>query len=317
MDNRSAFTYHAALEALSAERLIKVYGNGFCALKGITLSVDSGTIFSLLGRNGAGKTTFLRIMTTQLLPTSGTGRVLGYDIVKEVADVRKRIAVVPQESKPMYLLTVKEHVKYYLMMRGFSMSEASERTRKVLDELGLNEYSDTLCMKLSGGLKRKVLVAMAVATEADVIFLDEPTTGLDPIARRLVWDVINRAAKSGRTIFLTTHNMSEVEAIADKFALINEGELVAQGYVDEVQRMLPYRMRAEVQVTASNPEELSEFGEVIMLGRRLIVYPRDEEESKRLYEFCTERGLKISFSPVGVEDVFIRRVFAHGADEER
>jgi ABC-2 type transport system ATP-binding protein len=317
MDNRSAFTYHAALEALSAERLVKVYGNGFCALKGITLSVDSGTIFSLLGRNGAGKTTFLRIMTTQLLPTSGTGRVLGYDIVKEVADVRKRIAVVPQESKPMYLLTVKEHVKYYLMMRGFSMSEASERTRKVLDELGLNEYSDTLCMKLSGGLKRKVLVAMAVATEADVIFLDEPTTGLDPIARRLVWDVINRAAKSGRTIFLTTHNMSEVEAIADKFALINEGELVAQGYVDEVQRMLPYRMRAEVQVTASNPEELSEFGEVIMLGRRLIVYPRDEEESKRLYEFCTERGLKISFSPVGVEDVFIRRVFAHGADEER
>ncbi|MCL7392870.1 MAG: ABC transporter ATP-binding protein [Thaumarchaeota archaeon] len=317
MDNRSAFTYHAALEALSAERLVKVYGNGFCALKGITLSVDSGTIFSLLGRNGAGKTTFLRIMTTQLLPTSGTGRVLGYDIVKEVADVRKRIAVVPQESKPMYLLTVKEHVKYYLMMRGFSMSEASERTRKVLDELGLNEYSDTLCMKLSGGLKRKVLVAMAVATEADVIFLDEPTTGLDPIARRLVWDVINRAAKSGRTIFLTTHNMSEVEAIADKFALINEGELVAQGYVDEVQRMLPYKMRAEVQVTASNPEELSEFGEVIMLGRRLIVYPRDEEESKRLYEFCTERGLKISFSPVGVEDVFIRRVFAHGADEER
>ncbi|MCL7385564.1 MAG: ABC transporter ATP-binding protein [Thaumarchaeota archaeon] len=317
MDNRSAFTYHAALEALSAERLVKVYGNGFCALKGITLSVDSGTIFSLLGRNGAGKTTFLRIMTTQLLPTSGTGRVLGYDIVKEVADVRKRIAVVPQESKPMYLLTVKEHVKYYLMMRGFSMSEASERTRKVLDELGLNEYSDTLCMKLSGGLKRKVLVAMAVATEADVIFLDEPTTGLDPIARRLVWDVINRAAKSGRTIFLTTHNMSEVEAIADKFALINEGELVAQGYVDEVQRMLPYKMRAEVQVTASNPKELSEFGEVIMLGRRLIVYPRDEEESKRLYEFCTERGLKISFSPVGVEDVFIRRVFAHGADEER
>ncbi|MCL7388302.1 MAG: ABC transporter ATP-binding protein [Thaumarchaeota archaeon] len=317
MDNRSAFKYHAALEALSAERLVKVYGNGFCALKGITLSVDSGTIFSLLGRNGAGKTTFLRIMTTQLLPTSGTGRVLGYDIVKEVADVRKRIAVVPQESKPMYLLTVKEHVKYYLMMRGFSMSEASERTRKVLDELGLNEYSDTLCMKLSGGLKRKVLVAMAVATEVDVIFLDEPTTGLDPIARRLVWDVINRAAKSGRTIFLTTHNMSEVEAIADKFALINEGELVAQGYVDEVQRMLPYKMRAEVQVTASNPEELSEFGEVIMLGRRLIVYPRDEEESKRLYEFCTERSLKISFSPVGVEDVFIRRVFAHGADEER
>ncbi|MEM1754498.1 MAG: ABC transporter ATP-binding protein [Nitrososphaerota archaeon] len=305
------------METIFAERLVKVYGNGFYALKGITLTVNSGTVFSLLGRNGAGKTTFLRIMTTQLLPTSGTGKVLGYDVVEEADEVRKRIAVVPQESKPMYLLTVKEHVKYYLMMRDFSMLEASEKTRKVLDDLGLKEYADTLCMKLSGGLKRKVLVAMAVATEADVIFLDEPTTGLDPIARRLVWDVINRAAMSGRTIFLTTHNMDEVEAVADEFALINDGELVAQGYVDEVQRMLPYKMRAEVQVTASSPEELSEFGEVITIGRRLIIYPRDEEDSRRLYDYCAAKGLKLSVSPVGVEDVFIRKVIAHGVYEER
>ncbi|MEM2910535.1 MAG: ABC transporter ATP-binding protein [Nitrososphaerota archaeon] len=305
------------MEALSAERLVKVYRGGFHALKGITLSVKSGAVFSLLGKNGAGKTTFLRIMTTQLLPTSGTGRVLGYDIVEEAAEVRKRIAVVPQESKPMYLLTVNEHVKYYLMMRGFSMLEASERARKVIDDLDLKEYANTLCMKLSGGLKRKVLVAMAVATEADAIFLDEPTTGLDPIARRLVWDVINRAARSGRTIFLTTHNMGEAEAVADGFALINDGELVAQGDVGDVQRMLPYRMRAEVQVTASNPEELTEFGEVIVVGRRLIVYPRNEDDSKRLYEYCTAMGLKVSFSPVGIEDVFIRQVVARGADEKR
>lgn len=304
------------MEAVSAERLIKVYDNGLYALKGITLTVNSGTVFSLLGKNGAGKTTFLRILTTQLLPTSGTGKVMGYDVVKEAAEVRKRIAVVPQESKPMYLLTVREHVKYYLMMRGFSMAEASEKTRKVLDDLGLKEYANTLCMKLSGGLKRKVLVAMAVATEADVIFLDEPTTGLDPIARRLVWDVINRVATSGRTVFLTTHNMDEVEAVADQFALINDGELVAQGCVDDVQYMLPYRIRAEVQVTASNPDELSEFGEVIMVGRRLIIYPRNDEDSKRLYDYCTAKGLKLSVSPVGVEDVFIRKVFTHGVDEE-
>ncbi|MCS7135935.1 MAG: ABC transporter ATP-binding protein [Nitrososphaerota archaeon] len=305
------------MEAIYAERLVKVYGNGFCALKGITLSVKSGTVFSLLGRNGAGKTTFLRIMTTQLLPTSGIGKILGYDVVKEASEVRKRVAVVPQESKPMYLLTVKEHVKYYLMMRGFSITEASERTRKVLDDLDLKDYADTLCMKLSGGLKRKVLVAMAVATEADVIFLDEPTTGLDPIAKRLVWDVINRAAMSGRTIFLTTHNMDEVETIADEFALINDGELVVQGYVDEVQRMFPYRMRAEVQVVASNPEELSEFGEVITVGRRLIIYPRNEDDSKRLYEYCTAKGLKVTFSPIGVEDVFLREVFTCGVSEKR
>ncbi|PUA32935.1 MAG: hypothetical protein B9J98_03350 [Candidatus Terraquivivens tikiterensis] len=304
------------MEALSAERLVKVYGNGFHALKGITLSVNSGTVFSLLGRNGAGKTTFLRIMTTQLLPTSGTGVVLGYDVVKEAKEVRKRVAVVPQESKPIYLLTVREHVKYYLMMRGFSMVEASEKARKVIDDLGLNDYVDTLCMKLSGGLKRKVLVAMAVATEADVIFLDEPTTGLDPIARRLVWDVINRVARSGKTVFLTTHNMAEVEAVANEFALINDGKLVAQGSVDEVQRMLPYRMRAEVQATASSPEELLEFGEVVPVGRRFIVYPRSEEDSRRLYEYCTARHVRVSFSPVGVEDVFIRKVVARGAEEK-
>ncbi len=305
------------MEAISAERLVKIYGNSFHALKSITLSVNSGRVFSLLGRNGAGKTTLLRIMATQLLPTSGSVRVLGYDVVKEATEVRKRIAVVPQESKPMYLLTVKEHVKYYLMMRGLSMAEASERTRKVLDELDLKEYANTLCMKLSGGLKRKVLVAMAIATEADVVFLDEPTTGLDPIARRVVWDVINSVATSGQTIFLTTHNMYEVEAVAEEFALINDGELIIRGHVDEVQRMFPYKMRAEVQATASDPEELSEFGKVIMVGRRLIIYPRNEEDSKRLYEYCATKSLKVSISPVGVEDLFIKEVLAHGVYEER
>ncbi|MCX8188041.1 MAG: ABC transporter ATP-binding protein [Nitrososphaeria archaeon] len=305
------------MDAIYTESLVKIYKNGFHALKGITLSVKSGTIFSLLGRNGAGKTTFLRILATQLLPTSGTGMVLGYDIVEEAADIRNRIAVVPQESKPMYLLTVKEHVRYYLMMRGFSMAEASMITRKVLNDLDFNDYADKLCAELSGGLRRKVLVAMAVATGADVIFLDEPTTGLDPISRRLVWDVIKRAAVSGQTIFLTTHYMDEVEAIADEFALIDGGELVAKCRVDEVQRMLPYKMRAEIDFTESNQEELSEFGEAIIVGRRLIVYPKSEEDSRRLYDYCRERGLRISFSPIGVEDVFIREVMAHGINEER
>jgi len=297
--------------------LRKVYRGGVEALKGITLTVNSGTIFSLLGRNGAGKTTFLRIMSTQLMPSGGKGYVLGYDVVEEASEVRRRIAVVPQESKTMYLLTVEEHVKYFLMMRGFSSYEASRRTREVLRELALEEYADTLCMKLSGGLKRKVLVAMVVATGADVIFLDEPTVGLDPIARRLVWDVIQRAARSGQTIFLTTHYMEEVEAVASEFAIINAGKVVAGGKVSELDKMIPYRVRVEVPiVAAADFHDFTDFGEVIKVGRRLIIYPRSEESSKRLYDYCVSRGLRVSFSPIGIEDLFIRQVIARGGQEK-
>jgi ABC-2 type transport system ATP-binding protein len=296
------------MEAVVSEDLVKIYEGRVKALDSVSLSVKSGIVYSLLGRNGAGKTTFLRIMATQLLPTSGRGYVLGYDIVSEAGKIRENIAVTPQESRPMYILTVREHVKYFLMMRGLPMYEASQRTSRIIHELGLEEYSNTLCMKLSGGLRRKVLVAMAMATEAEILFLDEPTTGLDPLSRRLVWDVIQRASKSGQTIFLTTHYMDEAEKISNEIAIIHSGRLLASGTLEEFKKVTPYKLKAEIPADNIRIEELKEYGRVLKLGRRIIVYMTDEESSRRLHDYCISAETPVAFSPLSLEDLFIKLV---------
>ena len=296
------------MEAVVSEDLVKIYEGGVKALDSVSLSVKSGIVFSLLGRNGAGKTTFLRIMATQLLPTSGRGYVLGHDIVSEAGKIREKIAVIPQESRPMYILTVKEHVKYFLMMRGLPMNEASQRSSRIIRDLGLEEYSNTLCMKLSGGLRRKVLVAMAMATEAEILFLDEPTTGLDPLSRRLVWDVIQRASRSGQTIFLTTHYMDEAEKISNEIAIIHSGRLLASGTLEELKKLTPYKLKAEIPSDSIRIEELSEYGRVLKLGRRIIVYIADEESSRKLHDYCISMRTPVTFSPLSLEDLFIKLV---------
>lgn len=296
------------MEAVVSEDIFKIYEDGVKALDSVSLFVKSGIVFSLLGRNGAGKTTFLRIMATQLLPTGGRGFVLGYDIFSEAGKIRENIAVIPQESRPMYVLTVKEHVKYFLMMRGLSMYEASRQASKIIRELGLEEYSNTLCMKLSGGLRRKVLVAMAMATEAEILFLDEPTTGLDPLSRRLVWDVIQRASQSGQTIFLTTHYMDEAEKISNEIAILHRGKLLASGSIDQFKKIMPYRVKAEIPSDNVSLEDVRKYGKALTLGRKIIIYMASEEDSKKLHEYCISNKVPVAFSPLSLEDVFIKLV---------
>ncbi|MCS7125910.1 MAG: ABC transporter ATP-binding protein [Aigarchaeota archaeon] len=296
------------MDAIVSEDLVKIYDGKIKALSGVSLKIRTGLIFSLLGRNGAGKTTFLRIMATQLMPTSGKGYVLGYDVISEARKVREKIAVIPQESRPLYLLTVKEHVKYYLMMRGVPSIEASRRASEIIQELELNDYSNTLCMKLSGGLRRKVLVAMAMATGADILFLDEPTTGLDPISRRLVWDVIKKAASSGQTVFLTTHYLDEAEKISDEVALINEGRLIASGKVHELKSSSPHKLKVEINTDSVNIESLREYGRVVRIGRRVWVYVDSEEKARRIYDYCIAEKIQVTFSPISLEDLFVEIV---------
>lgn len=301
------------MEALVSEGLVKIYEGGVKALDSVSLKVKSGMVFTLLGRNGAGKTTFLRIMATQLLPTSGRGYVLGHDIVSEAEKIREKIAVIPQESRPMYMLTVKEHVKYFLMMRGFSMHEASQRTRRVMNEIDLGEYSDTLCMKLSGGLRRKVLVAMAMATEAEMLFLDEPTTGLDPLSRRLVWDAIQRASASGQTIFLTTHYMDEAEKLSNEIAVIHNGRLLASGTLEELKDLSPYKLKAELSADNIEIDRFREFGKVLKVGRRIVIYLLGEESSRALHDYCISMKTPVTFSPISLEDLFVKMVEKNGS----
>src|SRR5919199_4935165 len=162
--------------AIEAKQVSKTYkGSNYAALSAISLDVEPGQIFTLLGRNGAGKTTFVRICATQLMPTAGTINILGYNVVKEPNKVRNIISVVPQEGRPLRALTPWDHVYNWLQIRGESKNKSKEKTERILHKLELYEARNRPAMNLSGGMKQKILVAMAMATNAELLFLDEPT----------------------------------------------------------------------------------------------------------------------------------------------
>ncbi|HEV2230789.1 MAG TPA: ABC transporter ATP-binding protein, partial [Thermoplasmata archaeon] len=218
--------------AIVARQLSKRYGTpskGTDALRDVDLTIPEGRIYGLIGRNGAGKTTFVRIAATQLLPTSGSLTVLGHDVRTEARTIRLSIAAVPQESRPLYFLNVDELVFLYLRMRGMERREARRRTDSVLEELSLTPHRKRLVSMLSGGMRRRAMVAMVLASDADVFFLDEPTTGLDPCARREVWASIRRAKREQRTVLLTTHYLDEAEALSDRLALLDGGVVKLEG----------------------------------------------------------------------------------------
>jgi len=169
--------------------LTKIYGNSKTkALDSVTFTLPSRGIFVLIGRKGSGKTTLVRILATGLEPTSGTASINGIDVIKEASRLREKIAIVPQEARPIPWMTPMQTVTSYLLWRGFNYGEAKQRAFQTLERLGLGGFSNALNRKLTGGMRRKVMVATVLSSEAEVIFLDEPTTGLDPISRREFWE---------------------------------------------------------------------------------------------------------------------------------
>src|SRR5881396_2352308 len=203
------------VEVVRVEGLGKTYPGGTKALEGVSFSIDQGEIFCLLGRNGAGKTTLLRILATQLKPTVGRASVLGHDVLAEPQAIRPHIAVVPQEARPQMLLSPYDHILYFCLIRGQSRAQARERTQKVMEDLGLWEHRDKLASDLSGGLRQRLIIAMAMVADPEVLFLDEPTIGLDPLGRRSVWHMLRELTRKGATILLTTHYLDEAEMLAD------------------------------------------------------------------------------------------------------
>jgi ABC-2 type transport system ATP-binding protein len=294
---------------IEVQKLVKFYGKGTVpALDGLDLEVDRGAIFTLLGRNGAGKTTFLRIATTQLAPTSGWIRVLGLDVMSEAKAIRKRIAIAPQEGRPLWTLTPKDHIVLALMMRGASHSEALKKTKRVLESLELVEVENTHAEELSGGMKQRVLIAMTVACEAELIFLDEPTIGLDPVSRRKVWDeLIRLKTEEGRTIILTTHYMDEAELLSDELAIIDRGRVLANGSPADVRDK---HLDAKIKIDIANGfavEELQEYGKVLRTGNLLRILT-DEARAHKFSEEALNRKATISISPVSLDDVFVELV---------
>ncbi|HME18513.1 MAG TPA: ABC transporter ATP-binding protein [Nitrososphaerales archaeon] len=291
--------------ALKAVNLSKRYKKSQrLALEELTLEIETGQIFTLLGRNGAGKTTFLRIASTQLMPTSGTITVLGLDAVKQAKQLRERIAISPQEAETIYPLTARDHVMLSLRMRGMAKSEAAKRTQEALGALELSEVADQNTDWLSGGLKQRVIVAMAVATDAELVFLDEPSIGLDPLNRRKVWEQLTRLKQEGRTIVLTTHYMDEAEALSDRLVIMNRGRIVTEGTPQSVKASFTNRSARVDVFDKFSEKDLEPYGRVVRVASRLRVLT-DGAGAKRLGEEAVARGASIAIGPVSLDDVFV------------
>ena len=208
---------------IEVKGLVKSYGE-LKAVNGIDLEVKAGEVYSILGPNGAGKTTSVEIMECLRVKTSGDVRILGHDIDKEQKEIRKRIGVLPQSFNAFDYLTVKENIDYFggLFDRRLSADE-------LIESVQLQDKRNVWFMNLSGGLKQRVGVAISMVNDPELIFLDEPTTGLDPKARREVWDVIRKLKLRNKTVILTTHYMEEAEILSDRVAIMDQGGFIAMG----------------------------------------------------------------------------------------
>lgn len=213
--------------AVETFKLYKEF-NGLIAVNGIDLQIREGELFSLLGPNGAGKTTTINMLCCLLKPTSGTAWVLGRDIKKEPHRIKELIGVSPQETAVSDLLNCWEHLSLVARAHGIKSSELRKRSKELIERVGLLERARDLVGKFSGGMKRRLNLIMALIHDPDVLFLDEPTLGLDPQSRRAIWDYIVEL-KGKKTILLTTHYLEEADVLSDRVAIIDEGRIVALG----------------------------------------------------------------------------------------
>jgi ABC-2 type transport system ATP-binding protein len=297
------------MDALVARSLSKVYHSRHGtarALDNVSLTIRKGQLFGFLGRNGAGKTTFIKIASGLLLPTSGSIELFGIDVITHPREVRERIAIIPQEGKPFYHLTPREHIEEYLQVRGASAESAKSTADELVHAMGLEPYSKTPAMLLSGGLQQRTLVAMVLATQAEFLFLDEPTLGMDPFARRQVWEVIRRAARKGSTILLTTHYLDEAEQLSEELAVIEGGHILYKGAAEDLKAKVHREVRLHFD-RGFTSRELEPYGEVYAeKGGLTVMTTRARVEE--LTRLALERRSAVSIGPVTLEEAFLTLV---------
>jgi ABC-2 type transport system ATP-binding protein len=227
-----------ATTAIAVTGLRKSYGEHM-VLDGIDLTVPRGTVFALLGPNGAGKTTMVQILSTLIHADGGQATLAGYDLNREPARVREVIGVTGQYSAVDKLLTGRENLMLMADLYHLGRATATARTEELLERFGLTEAAGKLAATYSGGMQRKLDLAMTLVSDPQIIFLDEPSTGLDPRSRRTMWQIVKDLTRSGVTIFLTTQYLEEADQLADQIALLDHGTLIARGTPDELKRMIP------------------------------------------------------------------------------
>ncbi|WP_434742865.1 ATP-binding cassette domain-containing protein [Micromonospora sp. SH-82] len=220
------------------------------AVRGVDLKVDEGEIFGFLGPNGAGKTTTLRMLATLIEPDGGEAVIAGADLRKAPAEVRRRIGYVAQGGSTWDESTAREELVLHARMYGIGKADAQARTVRALEAFQLTEYADRKCKTYSGGQRRRVEIALGIIHEPKIVFLDEPTTGLDPQSRAYMWDEIRRLRAEGMTVFITTHYLDEADALCDRIAIMDNGEVVVEGTPADLKR----EISGDVLVVGLDPD---------------------------------------------------------------
>jgi ABC-2 type transport system ATP-binding protein len=283
------------------------------AVDGLTFTVAAGAIFGLLGPNGAGKTTTLRILTTLARPTSGRVRILGHDVVAAPLEVRRRISVVIQETAVELFLSARDNLLTFARFHGIDGAEAGRRADRVIDLFGLGDHVGQKVQDLSGGFRRRVQVAKTLMVDTPVLFLDEFSTGMDPLLKRAVMELLRTEAKRGRTIVLTTQILSEAEELCDDILIINHGRQVARGDLHSL-KLLSQGVY-EVALTFDRvpdglPDEMAARGaiRVHVSGNTVeLALKEDEQQVLALVSELAKRGrvLRVELGGASLEDVFV------------
>ncbi|HEX6238538.1 MAG TPA: ATP-binding cassette domain-containing protein [Acidimicrobiales bacterium] len=245
--------------AVETTELVKAFGETR-AVDGIDLAVRTGTVYGVLGPNGAGKTTTVRMLATLLRPDGGTAQVLGHDVVREADAVRSRVSLTGQFASVDDDLTGHENLVLLARLLGYPKADAAQRSAELLDAFGLVDAADRQVKAYSGGMRRRLDIAASIVVTPDLIFLDEPTTGLDPRSRNQVWDIIRALVAEGTTVLLTTQYLDEADQLADRIAIIDHGKVIAEGTSSELKASVG---SGTLHVRVHDPERRREAAELL------------------------------------------------------
>jgi len=246
------------MEAIKVDKLSKIYKDQTKGLNDLSLTVKQGEVFTLLGPNGAGKSSLINILTTFLKPTSGRVTVLGKDINKEAGRIRSEIACVAQKISIDDHLTLKENMVFQGQLYQMDMSSIEEKAKRLIGSFGLQEYTDKRVASYSGGIKRRLDIAMSLMSSPKILFLDEPTVGMDIESRRAMWDIVRKISSEFQTtVFMTTHYLEEADMLSDIICIMQNGHEITQDTPDNLKH---YTMQQYVRVTCSTPEVAAGLG---------------------------------------------------------
>ncbi|GAA2066799.1 MULTISPECIES: ATP-binding cassette domain-containing protein [Leifsonia] len=312
--------------AVEAHGLVKVFGDNR-AVDGVDLTVRAGAVYGVLGPNGAGKTTTISMLATLLKPDAGEAFIFGHDIRREQQVVRQLIGVTAQFASVDETLSANENLIIFSRLLGLSGREAKRKTAELLEEFGLTEAAKRPLKKFSGGMRRRLDLAASLIAQPPLIFLDEPTTGLDPRTRAQMWDTIRRLVSTGSTVLLTTQYLDEADQLADRIAVIDRGRVVAEGTADELKASVG---ESSLQLRISDPADIEDARRAIqtVLGVDAVVSPEGSRLTAPMRNadavtdlFVTFREAGIHLSEMSVQKPTLDEVFltltGHGVEDEK